>query len=64
MAGGHFNEEIKGKVPKEILLPVVSDLVDTYLKNRLNQESFYETFQRVGLEPFQTQLTESLAAYE
>ena len=64
LAGGHFNEEIKGKVPKEILLPVISDLVDIYLKNRLYQESFYETFQRVGLDPFQNQLTESLAAYE
>jgi sulfite reductase beta subunit-like hemoprotein len=43
---------------------VISDLVDIYLKNRLYQESFYETFQRVGLDPFQNQLTESLAAYE
>ncbi|MBS7576402.1 MULTISPECIES: nitrite/sulfite reductase [unclassified Enterococcus] len=64
LAGGHFNEEIKGRVPKSLLIPVISDLVGLYLKERIQNESFYQTFQRTGTEPFQNQLIESLAAYE
>ncbi|GFH41737.1 ferredoxin--nitrite reductase [Lactococcus hodotermopsidis] len=61
---GHFNEDIKGKVPKSILLPVVKDLVSVYAEQKHENETFYDLFERIGLVPFQDKLSESLARHD
>lgn len=61
---GHFNETLKGKVPKAILLPVIKDLVSLYVKDKLENETFFDFFNRIGLVPFQETLIDSLIAYD
>lgn len=61
---GHFNETLKGKVPKAILLPVIKDLVYLYVKDKLENETFFDFFNRIGLVPFQETLIDSLIAYD
>lgn len=60
LGSGHYNEVLKGNVPKTSLLAVIEDLVRLYEQEKEEGETFYETYQKLGNEPFQQVLSESI----
>lgn len=55
--GGHFNENLKGKVVADQIVDATASLLQDYQDNLQNSESFYEYYQRQGTDHFQTVLT-------
>ena len=39
-------------IEKEKVADTIADILDVYVKNRIEEESFLETYRRIGIEPF------------
>jgi ferredoxin-nitrite reductase len=56
-----FNTVLKGRVKGDDVGPVLAQLILYYKENRSEEETFFQFVQRVGIDSFQTKLTEVLA---
>ena len=51
-----IGERLGPSVPKDQVAQVIKAIVDVYVKNRLEEESFLAMVKRVGIEPFKDQI--------
>jgi ferredoxin-nitrite reductase len=56
-----FNQKMKGRVLADQVGPVLAHLIQFYKDTRMEEETFHQFFQRVGLKAFQEKLDEILA---
>ncbi|WP_010013598.1 ferredoxin--nitrite reductase [Loigolactobacillus coryniformis] len=61
LAGGHFNEVLKGKLFTSQLYGALAALLADYQTQQLANETYYAYFQRLGIDHFQTILDQYLA---
>ncbi|OQW73356.1 MAG: sulfite reductase [Proteobacteria bacterium ST_bin11] len=47
-----IGERLGPSVPKDQITPTITTILDVYVKQRMEDETFLETVKRVGLEPF------------
>ena len=40
------------RLPKQRITPTIIDILDVYVQQRLEDETFLQTVKRIGLEPF------------
>lgn len=59
--GAEFNQKLKGRVKGDDLQPVILHLVNFYLEQKNDGESFHDFVHRVGKDAFQEKLDEILA---
>ncbi|WP_243289934.1 nitrite/sulfite reductase [Bacillus sp. FJAT-47783] len=58
LEGGRFNDKLKGKVEAEKLSIVLKRLLEFFKEQKIENETFLQFYERVGIEPIQQQLNE------